>query len=132
MPRIVGVDIDERKKLKVALTYIYGVGPYRALEICKRCNFDPEMRVRELSEAAIGTLNSDIQDNYQVEGDLRRQLSQDIRRLISIGSYRGSRHKRGLPCRGQRTSTNARTRKGKKQTVGAIRDKALRKQARNG
>lgn len=132
MPRIMGVDVDDRKKLKIALTYIFGVGPYRAIEICKRCNLDPEQRVREMSEAMIGVLNKDIQDNYQVEGDLRRQTAQDIRRLISIGSYRGMRHRRSLPCRGQRTKTNARTRKGKKQTVGAIRDKALRKQTRTG
>lgn len=130
MPRIVGVDLPDRKKLKVALRYVFGVGPTRALEVCQRCKLDPEKRMNELSEHDLGLLNADIQDHYVVEGDLRRQVSQDIRRLISIGSYRGTRHRRGLPVRGQRTKTNARTRKGKKQTVGAIRDKAVRKQTR--
>jgi len=132
MPRIVGIDIDERKKVKVALRSIFGVGPHTALEICQRCNIDPEARVRELSERDIGHINTDIQDNLTVEGDLKRQVQQDVKRLQAIGCYRGIRHRRGLPCRGQRTKTNARTRKGRKQTVGAIRDKALRKQAKNG
>ncbi len=130
MPRIVGVDIPANKKLKISLTYIYGIGPTKALELCKRCNFDPEIRVSTLKESDVGQLNSVIQDNYVVEGDLRRQVSQDIRRLMSIGSYRGLRHKRGLPVNGQRTKTNARTRKGSKRTVGAIRDKATRKLAK--
>lgn len=130
MPRIVGVDIPDRKKVKVALTYIFGVGDARALEICRRCNIDPETRVNKLSEADIAVLNSTIQGNLVVEGDLRRQVAQDIRRLISIGCYRGLRHRRGLPCRGQRTKTNARTRKGKRQTVGAIRDRAARRVAK--
>ncbi len=130
MPRIVGVDIPDRKKVKIALTYIYGIGDTRALEVCKRCNIDPEARVNQLSEADIATLNSTIQSTLTVEGDLRRQVAQDIRRLISIGCYRGLRHRRGLPVRGQRTKTNARTRKGKRQTVGAIRDRAARRQAK--
>ncbi len=133
MPRIVGADIPSNKKIKIALTYIYGVGPVRALELCKKCNIDPEARVSHLSEADFGVLNSTIQnESFLVEGDLRRQLSQDVKRLMSIGSYRGSRHKRGLPTRGQRTKTNARTRKGSKRTVGAIRDKAERKIAKSG
>lgn len=129
MPRIVGVDIPEKKKLKISLTYIFGIGPQKALQICKRCNLDPEARVNTLSEAEIGAINNDLQDNEMVEGDLKRQVQQNIRRLQSIGSYRGLRHRRGLPVRGQRTKTNARTRKGRKQTVGAIRDKAERKMA---
>ena len=129
MPRIVGVDIPEKKKLKISLTYIFGVGPSKALKICKRCNLDPEVRVNTLSEAEIGTIINDLQDNEMVEGDLKRQVQQNIRRLQSIGSYRGLRHRRGLPVRGQRTKTNARTRKGRKQTVGAIRDKSERKLA---
>ena len=129
MPRIVGVDIPEKKKLKISLTYIFGIGPTKALQICKRCNLDPEARVNTLSEAQVGAINNDLQDNEMVEGDLKRQVQQNIRRLQSIGSYRGLRHRRGLPVRGQRTKTNARTRKGRKQTVGAIRDKAERKMA---
>lgn len=127
MPRVLGVDIPDNKKLKVALTRIFGVGPSRAVQICERVQMDPEARVKTLSEADIATLGNFIQDNYLVEGDLRRQVAQDIRRLIGIGSYRGLRHKRGLPVRGQRTKTNARTRKGAKRTVGAIRDKTARK-----
>ena len=130
MPRIVGVDVPADKKLKIALTYLYGIGPTKALEVCKNCQLDPETRVNKLEEADIGLLNSEIQNNFMVEGDLRRQTAQDIRRLISIGSYRGLRHKRGLPVRGQRTKTNARTRKGSKRTVGAIRDKTARKLSR--
>jgi small subunit ribosomal protein S13 len=129
MPRIVGVDIPERKKLKISLTYIFGVGPNKALQICKRCNLDPEARVNTLTESQVGSINSDLQDNEMVEGDLKRQVQQNIRRLQTIGCYRGWRHRRGLPTRGQRTKTNARTRKGRKQTVGAIRDKAARKVA---
>jgi small subunit ribosomal protein S13 len=127
MPRIIGVDIPERKPLKIALRYIYGIGPHIALEICKRCNLDPDLRVNNLTEADIGTLNSAIADGFMVEGDLRRQVAQNIRRLTSINCYRGMRHRRSLPVRGQRTKTNARTRKGRKLTVGAIRDKATRK-----
>lgn len=130
MPRILGVDIPDQKKVKVALTRIYGVGPTRSVEICARCQIDPEVKVKSLTESDIAKLNSFIQDNYIVEGDLRRQIAQDIRRLIGIGSYRGLRHKRGLPVRGQRTKNNARTRKGSKRTVGAIRDKTTRKLTR--
>jgi small subunit ribosomal protein S13 len=129
VPRIIGVDIPERKKVKIALQSIFGIGPQRALEICERCKIDPERRVNALTEADIGSLNSTIQNNYVVEGDLRRQVQQDIRRLQHIKAYRGIRHRMQLPCRGQRTKTNARTRKGSKRTVGAIRDKAARKAA---
>ena len=132
MPRIVGVDIPERKKLKIALTYIYGVGPHLALSICQRCNLDPETRVYDLTDAHAGVINALVQndDDFMVEGDLRRKVQQDIRRLQHIKSYRGFRHRAKLPVRGQRTKTNARTRKGGKRTVGAIRDKAERKAAR--
>ena len=130
MPRILGVDIPERKKLVIALQSIYGVGPFRAAEICTRLNMDPDRRVREMTEADLGLLNKYIQDHYTVEGDLRRQVAQDVRRLMAINCYRGTRHKRNLPVRGQRTKTNARTRKGGKRTVGAIRDKTLRKLAK--
>ncbi len=94
MPRIIGVDIPERKPLKIALRYIYGIGPHIALEICKRCNLDPDLRVNNLTEADIGTLNSAITDGFMVEGDLRRQVAQNIRRLTSINCYRGMRHRR--------------------------------------
>jgi len=130
MPRIVGVDIPERKKLKVALRSIYGVGPTRADEICQLANLDPDMRAQQLSDADASRLANIIQDAYMVEGDLRRQRDQDIRRLTAIGCYRGLRHRRALPVRGQRTRTNARTRKGRRMTVGAIRDKATRRAAK--
>ncbi len=128
MPRIVGVDVPEKKKLKIALTYIFGIGPKKALDICNRCGLD--MRVNQLSDADIATINNDIQKNEIVEGELRRQIQSDIRRLQAIGCYRGLRHRRGLPVRGQRTKTNARTRKGRRQTVGAIRDRTQRRLAR--
>jgi small subunit ribosomal protein S13 len=130
MPRVLGVDIPEQKKVKIALTYIFGIGPFRAQQICERSRIDPEARVKTLTEGDVANLATFIQDNYVVEGDLRRQIAQDIRRLVGIGSYRGLRHKRGLPVRGQRTKTNARTRKGVKRTVGAIRDRTARKLAR--
>jgi small subunit ribosomal protein S13 len=127
MPRVVGVDLPDNKKLHIALRYIFGIGPARAMELCKRCNLDPDTRVHKLTEPQVASINNAIQAGFPVEGDLRRQISQDIRRLVSIGCYRGSRHKRGLPVRGQRTRTNARTRKGRRQTVGAIRDKTQRR-----
>ena len=104
-------------------------GPARAAEICTRARIDPAVRASELTESDIGTIAKILQDQFTVEGDLRRQVAQNIRRLIAIGSYRGQRHRRGLPVRGQRTKTNARTRKGAKKTVGAIRDRSERKQA---
>ena len=130
MPRIIGVDIPEKKKLKISLTYVFGIGQHRALEICKKVNLDPEMRVYDLTEDDVAKIVATIQDNYMVEGDLKRKVQSNIKRLQTIACYRGVRHRRGLPCRGQRTKTNARTRKGKKSTVGAIRDKALRKLSR--
>ncbi|MCK5804655.1 MAG: 30S ribosomal protein S13 [Lentisphaeria bacterium] len=129
MPRIIGVDIPNDKHVDVALTYIYGIGPTRAAEMCKRLRVDPAMKASELTENHIGEIVRILQDSYMVEGDLRRQTAQNIRRLIAIGSYRGLRHRRGLPVRGQRTKTNARTRKGSKKTVGAIRDRSARKMA---
>jgi len=132
MPRILGVDIPANKRLDVALRYIYGIGPSRAVEICRRTQLDPSLRARDLSDAHVSAIAQVIQEGFMVEGDLRRQVAQNIRRLIAIGSYRGLRHRRGLPARGQRTKTNARTRKGSKKTVGAIRDKTARKLARAG
>lgn len=129
MPRIIGVDIPGRKRVEIALRYIYGVGPHKALEILKKANIKEGIKADDLTDENIATITSILQNELVVEGDLRRMVSQDIRRLQSINSYRGLRHRRNLPCRGQRTKTNARTRKGKKQTVGAIRDKTQRKLA---
>jgi small subunit ribosomal protein S13 len=130
MPRILGVDIPNNKRLDIALTYIYGVGPQRAQEICSRAQMDPATNTKELTDATVAAIAQVIQEGFTVEGDLRRQVAQDVRRLVSINCYRGLRHRRGLPVNGQRTRTNARTRKGSKKTVGAIRDRAARKIAR--
>lgn len=117
MPRIAGVDIPKKKRLEVALTYIYGVGLKRSQDIIKALNLNADMRAEELTEAQTAQLTTHIQTTYVVEGDLRREISGNIKRLVSINCYRGMRHKLGLPVRGQRTKTNARTRKGKKKTV---------------
>lgn len=127
MPRIMGIDIPANKRMDVALRYLYGIGPTTAKEICRRTQVDPAMLAKDLADSQIGAITKELQDNYMVEGDLRRQVAQNIRRLVAIGSYRGNRHKRGLPVRGQRTKTNARTRKGARKTVGAVRDKEARK-----
>ncbi|MDD3695195.1 MAG: 30S ribosomal protein S13 [Lentisphaeria bacterium] len=129
MPRILGVDIPNNKHVNVSLTYIYGIGPSVANEICRRAQIDPMLKAGDLSESNIAAILQVLQESFLVEGDLRRQVAQNIRRLIAIGSYRGLRHRRNLPARGQRTKTNARTRKGGKKTIGAIRDKSARKQA---
>jgi len=126
MPRVLGVDIPGRKKLEYSLRYIYGVGPTLSKNICKKSNLDPEMKADDLNDSDIQRLVSVLQNEYTIEGDLRREISANIRRLISIGSYRGRRHRAGLPVRGQRTKTNARTRKGAKRTVGVIRGKEAR------
>ena len=130
MPRILGVDIPANKQIVIALTYLYGIGKTRAKEIVEKLGVSPSLKASELTDAHIAQVTKMLDSDYQVEGDLRRQLAMSIRRLQSIQCYRGIRHRRGLPCRGQRTKTNARTRKGKKRTVGAIRDKAARKSAR--
>lgn len=132
MPRLLGVDIPNKKRLDIALTYIYGIGPTRAQRVCEDAQLDPSMQTGELTESQLAKLAQILQEKYTVEGDLRRQVAQDVRRLVSIGCYRGLRHKRQLPVRGQRTRTNARTRKGSKKTVGAIRDRAARREARTG
>ncbi len=121
MPRIFGVDIPKNKKIKVSLRYIYGIGPVRALEILRQVNIDPEKRSSDLSDEEVSQIASFVQSHFRVEGELRREISQNIRRLIEIGSYRGSRHKKGLPVRGQRTRCNSRTRKGPKPRVGGIK-----------
>ncbi len=124
MARIAGVDLPRDKRIEVALTYIYGIGRSRAEEILQITGLSPDTRVRNLTEEEVTRLREVIDRNYKVEGDLRRDVAMDIRRLIEIGSYRGLRHRRGLPVRGQRTRTNARTRKGPKKTVGARRAKS--------
>ncbi|MFN4227794.1 MAG: 30S ribosomal protein S13 [Candidatus Ratteibacteria bacterium] len=127
MARILGVEIPDNKKVKIALTYIYGIGDKRAEEIVKNTGVDSEKRVKELTEEELGKITSFIQKNYKIEGDLRQEIAQNIRRLIDINCYRGIRHKFSLPVRGQRTRSNARTRKGPRKTVGVVRDKAARK-----
>lgn len=117
MARIAGVDIPRDKQVEVSLTYIYGIGRSRSQEILARANVDPMSRVRDLSDAEVSRLREVIDHDYVVEGDLRREVAMNIKRLTEIGCYRGLRHRRGLPVRGQRTRTNARTRKGPKKTV---------------
>ena len=126
MPRIVGVDIPKEKRMEVALGYIYGIGRTTSNRILKSANISPDKRAKDLTEEEVARLSSILQKDYKVEGDLRREISANIKRLIDIGSYRGLRHRRGLPVRGQRTRTNARTRKGPRKTVGVIRQKAER------
>ena len=131
MARIAGVDLPREKRVEVGLTYIYGVGRSTAKKICAETGVDPDTKVRDLTEGEVGQIRSYIDRNVQVEGDLRREVNQNIRRLIDIGSYRGIRHRRGLPVRGQRTHTNARTRKGPRRGVG-IRKKASGKNPTTG
>ena len=117
MARIEGVDLPRSKRVEVGLTYIYGIGPTRANQILAATEINPDVRVKDLTEANISALRDYISKNYQVEGDLRRDVQMNIKRLVEIGCYRGLRHRRGLPVHGQRTRTNARTRKGPKKTV---------------
>jgi small subunit ribosomal protein S13 len=123
MARIAGVDLQRDKRVEIALTYIYGLGRTTSNEVLTKTGVNPDTRVRDLTEEEITKLREVIDRDYKVEGDLRREESLNIKRLIEIGSYRGLRHRRGLPVRGQRTKTNARTRKGPKRTVGAKRKK---------
>jgi small subunit ribosomal protein S13 len=117
MARIAGVDIPREKRLEISLTYIYGVGRTTAQKVCDRTGMSPDTRVRDLTEEEVSRLRADIDANVKVEGDLRREVAQNIKRKMEIGCYEGLRHRRGLPVRGQRTRTNARTRKGPKKTV---------------
>jgi small subunit ribosomal protein S13 len=126
MARLAGVDIPREKRVEIALTYIYGVGRTRAAETLKATGIDPDIRVRNLTDDQLIALRDHIEGEYKVEGDLRREVAADIRRKVEIGSYQGIRHRRGLPVHGQRTKTNARTRKGAKRTV-AGKKKAGRK-----
>jgi small subunit ribosomal protein S13 len=117
LARISGVDIPREKRLEIALTYIFGVGRTSAQQVCERTGIDMSTRVRDLTDEEVSRLRNDIDANLKVEGDLRRDIAQDIKRKIEIGCYQGIRHRRGLPVHGQRTHTNARTRKGPKKTV---------------
>ena len=126
MPRIVGVDIPKEKRVEIALGYIYGIGRTLSNRILKVANISPDKRAKDLTEEEVARLSSIIQKEYKVEGDLRRDIAANIKRLIDVGSYRGLRHRRSLPVRGQRTRTNARTRKGPRKTVGVIRQKATK------
>jgi small subunit ribosomal protein S13 len=126
MARIAGVDIPRDKRLEISLTYIFGIGPSKAFETCVGAKVDPSTRVRDLTDEEIVRLREWIGDNYSVEGDLRRATNQNIKRKVEIGAYQGLRHRRGLPVHGQRTHTNARTRKGRKSAV-AGKKKAVKK-----
>ena len=126
MARISGVDIPREKRLEISLTYIFGIGRTTAQQICVAVGLDPNTRVRNLTDDEVNRIRTYVDQNLKVEGDLRREVSQDIKRKMEIGCYQGLRHRRGLPVRGQRTHTNARTRKGPKKTV-AGKKKAVRK-----
>lgn len=117
MPRVIGIDIPDNKRLEVSLRYIYGIGPKLSQDICDALHLDRNMRAHKLTQDDIAKINALLQSKYVVEGDLRRQIQNNIKRLISIHSYRGQRHRVGLPVRGQRTRTNSRTRKGRRKTV---------------
>jgi small subunit ribosomal protein S13 len=117
MARLVGVDLPREKRLEIALTYIFGIGPTRADQILAATGISPDLRVKDLTDEQLIPLREYIEANFKIEGDLRREVQADIRRKIEIGSYQGIRHRRGMPVRGQRTHTNARTRKGPKKTV---------------
>ena len=132
MPRLIGVDLPGPKRIAFSLRYLYGIGPAKALEIIERVQIPEDLKAKDLTPDQIAAITKILQDDIVVEGDLRRMLAADIRRLQQINCYRGVRHRRSLPVRGQRTKTNARTRKGKKITIGAIRDKTQRRLAAKG
>jgi small subunit ribosomal protein S13 len=123
MARIAGVDLPKKKRIEYALTYIYGIGLKSARDILNKVGISFDKRVHELTEDDVAAIRNEIQSNYQVEGDLRKKVAMDIKALMDLGSYRGLRHRRGLPVRGQKTKTNARTRKGRKKTVGSAAKK---------
>lgn len=127
MPRIVGVDIPKQKKIEYSLKYIYGIGSLGARKILGEANINPDTRAKDLTEEEVGRISAIISRDFRVEGDLRREMTQNVKRLIGISCYRGVRHRRGLPVHGQRTRTNARTRKGPRKTVGIQRKKSITK-----
>ncbi len=117
MPRVIGIDIPDNKRLEISLTYLYGIGRHLAMEIIQKLSLNPGMKAQQLTQDDLARLNGLLQSEYVVEGDLRRQIQNNIKRLVGIHAYRGMRHKASLPVRGQRTRTNSRTRKGKRKTV---------------
>ena len=123
MARIAGVDLPREKRVEIGLRYIFGIGPHRAREILSKTGVSPDTRVNKLTEEDVQKLRNVIENEYSVEGSLRGEINMNIKRLIDIGSYRGLRHRRGLPVRGQRTKTNARTRKGPKRMIGGLKKK---------
>ncbi|MCD6206253.1 MAG: 30S ribosomal protein S13 [Candidatus Marinimicrobia bacterium] len=127
MARIAGVDLPNDKKIKIALTYIFGIGRTTALDICQKAKVDPEIRTKDLTEEQVHEIRTIIANDLKVEGTLRTEYTMNIKRLMDIGSYRGLRHRRGLPVRGQRTKTNARTRKGPSRTVSRKKAKVGKK-----
>lgn len=129
MPRIMGVDLPKEKRIDISLRYLYGIGPTTSAHVLQEAGIDAAKRAKELSEEEISRITSVIQKSYRVEGDLRREIAQNVKRLMDIGSYRGLRHKKSLPVRGQRTRTNARTRKGPRKNVGIIKAAEASKKA---
>jgi len=127
MARIAGVDLPREKRVEIALTYIYGIGPTKSKQILAATGISPDTRVKDLTDDESKRLRSEIETNYRVEGDLRREVAMNIKRLMEIGCYRGLRHRRGLPVRGQRTKTNARTRKGPKKTIAGKKKATMKK-----
>jgi small subunit ribosomal protein S13 len=123
MPRIAGVDIPANKRVDISLRYIYGIGPTNAHQVVEKAGVDPNKRMKDLTKEEIDTINEVVTTQFKVEGDLRKDVTMNIKRLIEIGTYRGHRHKRGLPVRGQRTRTNARTRKGRSHAIGGSKKK---------
>ena len=123
MPRIIGVDVPKEKRIEAALCYIHGIGQVTSSKVLKTAGIDPSKRAKDLTDDEVARITSVIQKDYSVEGDLKREVAANIKRLIEAGAYRGFRHRRGLPVRGQRSRTNARTRKGPRKTVGVVRAK---------
>jgi len=127
LARIAGVDLPKEKRVQIGLRYIYGIGPFISDQILAKTGINPDTRVNKLTEEEVAKLRSVIENDYNVEGNLRTEISMNIKRLIDIGSYRGVRHRRGLPCHGQRTKTNSRTRKGPKRQIGGLKKKPVGK-----
>jgi len=123
LARIAGVDLPKEKRVEIGLRYIYGIGPYRARQIIEKTGVNPDTRVHKLTDDDVAKIRACIEDGYTVEGNLRGEINMNIKRLVDIGSYRGLRHRRGLPVRGQRTKTNARSRKGPKRAIGGLKRK---------
>jgi small subunit ribosomal protein S13 len=132
MPRIAGFEIPANKRVEIGLTYIYGIGRSLSNEILKKAGIDPNRRVNKLSEGEINAIQNIVQNEYRIGGELRKEVQDNVKRLIMIGSYRGSRHRRNLPARGQRTRTNARTKRGKRKTVGSSKRETTPLQATEG